>query len=327
MEKNTTLKRTDIIVNAIITVIVLIVGLLLIGDYNEAFYVENSAVRSIFNVLTQVGSELGYVFLLAASILAINKKYGRRLIIGFMLNQFVNSLIKDVVKDPRPDTNIVDGEPIETSYGFPSGHTQNGVAFWGFTFFYTKNTGKKDATNTFIKILSIFFMIVLPISRVIIGVHDLQDIVGGFVIGMIILNAYMPISDRMEKYREKPVGWKIGLGFLASFLLWITVSVLVPDAAEGLGQPGGLLMAGAVFFPIEEEYVKWEPEELGGKKKLIAGVVGLLLTLAVYFGLSAAFGSFTNNLWLWRTLRYFLVGAIVIMVAPYLLKKMLDKND
>ncbi|MCP4763989.1 MAG: phosphatase PAP2 family protein [archaeon] len=331
------LSKKELIISCSITIIVLIIGLvLLVLGLNEGFYVENSAIRGIFNIITQIGDEMAYLVLLALALFAIDWKFGKKLFIGFMINVFFNNLFKDIFKDPRPATNWPDGiteDPIETGFGFPSGHTQNGVGFWGYTLFNYSKNGKPNTINMIFKIVCIVLIVLLPISRVVIGVHDLNDIIGGFVIGMVILILYLLITPKLEIFKAKPLLWKIIVGLTVSLIFWLIPSIILlspyfePTAAENLGQAGGLLIAISIGLPIEEQYIKYDPKDFPIKKKILAGIIGLVITFIGYFGLGELFDIlFTTNLWIWRCIRYLILGLLLTTLVPILLKKTLDKQ-
>lgn len=83
-------------------------------------------------------------------------------------------LIKNVVQRPRP-LEIFDG------YSFPSGHSTV-VALFFLSLLYIIN--KKDILRK----ITIFAMIAVPISRVIIGAHYVSDVVGGLLLGSIVVD-------------------------------------------------------------------------------------------------------------------------------------------
>ena len=97
------------------------------------------------------------------------------------VNIFCSS-IKDILKDPRPLTNDI---RLEKDYGFPSAHSQVSVAAYGYFAYRFKNTKFKN--SSIIPILFSFIIFLVAISRVIIGVHDVQDVIGGLLIGIIFL--------------------------------------------------------------------------------------------------------------------------------------------
>lgn len=322
------ISKRDCIVILTIAGIVLVVGLILIAlGYNEGFYVEDPAVRGIFSIFTEVGGEMAYVVLLALLLFAVDWKLGKALFTQFMINSFLNNLLKDIYKDPRPKWNIVDGEPIEDSFGFPSGHSQNAMGFWGYLFLWKKNTEPKNIPNLILFAISGFFLIVLPISRLILGVHDLDDVVGGTVIGLVILVLFLLIFPFLEPVKQKPIGLRIMIGVIPVIIAWLIVVLAVPEGAEGVGQACGLLLAAAIGFPLEEKYIDYDPLRYSRGQRVLAGIVGLLITFIFYFGLGALFGLFPEELgWILRFVRYFLIGIILLLVVPIVIKKVI-KNQ
>lgn len=82
-------------------------------------------------------------------------------------------IIKRLVAEPRPTG------ALETGFGFPSQHTASYVLFFGLLILWTK--------NKLIKILGIFMILTIGISRVYLGEHYVIDVVGGYVIGFMVL--------------------------------------------------------------------------------------------------------------------------------------------
>ncbi len=66
-------------------------------------------------------------------------------------------------------------EREKTNYGFPSGHTSMSVAFWGTLPFLFNLLS--------LRVLSLVLLILIPFSRMYLGVHFLADVVAGFVLG------------------------------------------------------------------------------------------------------------------------------------------------
>lgn len=324
--QNSYLTKKDLIINLIITVVVLVVGMILIANgLNEAFESSNDTVREIFTIITKMGDDMFWIIILALIIFGVNKKFGRQSLVLFMISLFFNNLFKDFFKDPRPHDYHLDPE---LGYGFPSGHSQHAILFWGFSLLYAKNSKDKINKVNLWNVIFLLLIILIPISRLVIGVHDVQDVVGGFVIGMIILNIYLLLLPKITKLKEKPMGLKIGLGFGIVFAVWIACvlgfpEVNYPEMAYDLGQAAGILMAAAIFFPIEEKYIKFEPAQFPRNKRIISAIIGLLITMILYFGLGALFGAFSGLDWLLRCIRYFILGGFLIIGCPLIIKKIL----
>jgi membrane-associated phospholipid phosphatase len=317
------LSKKDCIVLSVLALIILIVGIILITlGYNEAFYVPNPTVRKIVSLFTEVGSEEAYVALLAIFLFMIDWKMGKGLFVQFMINSFFNSFLKDVFKDPRPQWNETPDGPIEDSYGLPSGHAQNAVGFWGYLLFWKKNTEESSLQRTIFFIVALFFLIILPISRLIIGVHDVEDVFGGLCIGIVILMVYLLVLPYLAPIKQKPMIHQIFLGVALVLTAWVIVLVAVPDATEGIGQAAGLLLAAAIALPIEEKYIGFDPRMYSPIKRIIAGLIGVVITFAFYFGLGAIFKLLPYTLnWLWRFIRYIILGLILILGVPAFLRK------
>ena len=316
----TTLTRRQLVAGVALSAVTLAVGAVLIhSGYNEAFYVEDPAVRAIFNIVTDLGSETFYVVFFTALYFSIDKEFSKNLIVAFLVSNHINATIKVLCRDPRPPTNIVNGRPIETSYGFPSNHSQLSTVFWGYTFIYAK--GKPMAT--LVQTACVALMFLVPISRVVIGVHDLQDIIGGTVIGMLFLVAYLSALPRLEEFRRLPTLRRIPVGMIAVLVLWAGSVLAFPEAAEDFGISGGLLMACALTFPIEERHVNYRPEGLSPIKRLFAGVFGMASTFVVYFALGATIGQIQTLGYVWRFFRYFAIGIFIVLIVPAVLKKLL----
>ena len=118
----------------IVSLAILIVGLILLAlGYNEAFYSDNSTIRAIFTVITNFGDPLVFIIIAAIFYITYDKKFAKNLALGLVCSSYFNSLIKNVFQDTRPPTNVNPSKEyglVETSYGFPSGHSQTAVAFW-----------------------------------------------------------------------------------------------------------------------------------------------------------------------------------------------------
>ncbi|MCK4970795.1 MAG: hypothetical protein KAS77_09715, partial [Thermoplasmata archaeon] len=106
----------------VITMIIVVGILLYAAGYNESFYSENPQVRSVFEALTNLGTDAVYLALLSLIYLSYDKRFGRRLCYVFFFMVYATDFLKEFFQDPRPPANLEREDPY-TSYGFPSGHT------------------------------------------------------------------------------------------------------------------------------------------------------------------------------------------------------------
>jgi membrane-associated phospholipid phosphatase len=323
------LKKPLFLVIFVIFISILVIGLILLGlGYNLAFYNSDPIVQAVYMFFTETGSDLFYVAALSLIYLTFDKRYARFIIPQFIIQLFFNTGMKDIFQDPRPDWNIVNGVPIEDSFGFPSGHSQLAVSFWGMQMYMLQDHPKK---KYILPILAIF-LIFVPISRMVIGVHDLEDVIGGLLIGIGIATAYAYLAPEiMSKTESKSWKWKLSMSLLISIILWVISLVIAfnildsEKAAENIAQPCGLLVALAFGLKIEENLIKYEIEEGNPKKNIILGVIGVLIIFVGYFVLGALFSFIPLPLWISRFIRYILIGTMIALVAPLILKKLQPK--
>ncbi|MFX1420383.1 MAG: phosphatase PAP2 family protein, partial [Promethearchaeota archaeon] len=211
--------------------------------------------------------------------------------------QYLNQLCKSIFRDPRPvATNIGDNYGFDDpSYGFPSGHTQNSTVVWGCLSKEFKDKYKYNNVPIIPIILSVIIFLV-AISRIIIGVHDLQDIIGGFLIGIGVLLLLIYTEPFFSKQFNK-------LSFIVKIILTATVAILLfvigtiayPNAGLGLvippvlyaddgayAQVGGALLGFGIGYLLEQEYVKYNPSQLTNKQKILNIIITLVVLLVVF---------------------------------------------
>ena len=238
--------------------------------------------------------------------------------------------LKLTFQDSRPTTNVnpTTNENIEESYGFPSGHTMSTVSFWGYQFLSVQDLENRKIKLT-VQIITGLLLILIPISRLVLGVHDLEDIVGGYAISMALLTLYMVLEPKISQL-DLSFGKKI-LFSVGGSLLLITISALILywihpedniEQIEELSQGAGLIPGLFLAFIIESEYIKYDSKKLESKQKWIAGILGVIIVVAFYFGLGELFGLFPDNLrYIHRGIRYFLIALIAGLGTPYSVKK------
>ena len=137
-------------------------------------------LTSFFQIITWFGyKDFLFLFIPLCYWLLDRKIFGIFPLFIF-ISALINSFLKEFLQDPRPD-NIFNIDPwlqgMDASYGFPSGHAQLAVVIWGFLFLRTQ--------NNFLKSIFLFLIITISLSRLYLGVHDLMDIIGGLLIGVI----------------------------------------------------------------------------------------------------------------------------------------------
>ncbi len=317
-------EKTQVGINLILKILILaaatfIVGLILLLSglnfwFNYFFY-DNSTLIAIFRLITELGDTRAYIFLIVIVWYVYDKKIAKNLAFGVLGSYFINTIIKDAFQDPRPPTN---DRGYADGYGFPSGHAQQSVAAWGYL-----------AYESYIRKNKILFWIftvlvyVIASSRIIIGVHDVQDIWGGLTFGFIWLILFILIEPKVsEKVSDLSIIIKVILAVvipIVLFLIGIFV-FLVPTGDYGL--ISGAMMGLSLGYIFETEKIKYEPRELSTMQKILNLVIGIVIALVLYLGLSLIFPESQ----IMDLLQYFILSFVLVGFVPWIFVKINRKS-
>ena len=96
----------------------------------------NPACDVLFRVVTDIGNTPLYFVTLAPLFWVADRRRAMVLFVLLALSSYLNTFLKLWLDMPRPDPTLVrvlDPRPaLERSNGFPSGHAQNALVFWGY---------------------------------------------------------------------------------------------------------------------------------------------------------------------------------------------------
>jgi membrane-associated phospholipid phosphatase len=289
---------------------------------------------------TTLGIEEFYLLVVPVLYWCINPNIGIRTGIMLLLSGSTNNIMKWIFQQPRPYWVSTDVNPAlaETSFGLPSGHAQNAVAIWGIM----ANSFK----NIWGWLGAILLMVLIGISRPILGVHFPQDTLLGWIVGFVLLILVSRLEPKMLNWlKTKNDGYKIAFFGSVSAALLI-ISALFNFPLRNWSMPSSWEQNILAAFPSEEVPT---PQSFSSQVSL-AGVffglvfghtllvrnfifsvkgkwwhlifryfLGALGVLAIWFGLDQIFPEGETFIpFVFRYLRYFLVGLWVTYFAPIL---------
>lgn len=312
MSEKTTISKKLLLIILIFAVINFVVGgiFLLLGlnlYFNELFY-GNAITFAIFRAISYIGEDIVQILLLASLIFVYDVKFGRNVGFSLLGSYYFNGVLKDIFQDPRPWTN-----DYETGFGFPSGHSQNAVAVWGLMSYESYNK-----ENKILQWLFIIFIYLIGISRIVVGVHDLEDVWGGFFFGTIFLVLFIyfePIIS--EKAKSLNFLTKAILAIIIPIAMLTIAIIIFPTTTLDYGLCCGGLMGISLGYLIETEKIHYDPKVLNTKQKLVNLVIGLVLTMVFYFALSV----YSSDFFVWRFTKYFILAFLVITLVPWIFTK------
>jgi undecaprenyl-diphosphatase len=162
------------------------------SKYNALYY--------IVRILTELGNF--YVFILLFILFGFYFKWDYRiwymLIIG-VITIGLNFSIKLIVSRPRPLEAY--RWMKETSASFPSSHSAMAMVVYLNLYILGKFSIKNNNLRKIIMILSIIFIIIVGLTRIILAVHYTTDVLGGFLVGIFttLLGYYIYLKNKLNK--------------------------------------------------------------------------------------------------------------------------------
>lgn len=159
-------------------------------------------IIGFFKLLTYLGSEgviaAGFLF----SIGCVVKKKWRALIgwtIALTGGAIFNALLKSLFTRPRPTFS----DPIATSTGFsfPSGHSMSSWIAAGMLLYFLASVIRDDRRRLAVIAIALVGCVMIGFSRLILGVHYLSDVIGGFAAGTLWLGLCIAA---LELTRQRP---------------------------------------------------------------------------------------------------------------------------
>lgn len=302
-----------IIINALVVFIVGII-LLLLGlniYFNELFY-DNVPIYEIFSIITDLGDIIIYIVIITCLWFAYDKRFAKNLAFSLLLGgSYANGILKDIFQDPRPWT-----AREAYDYGFPSGHSQSATMVYGYLAYGVRNK------NKYLAWIFIALAYLVAISRVIIGVHDLNDIVAGLLFGMLFLTLFIVIEPiAAPKINSLSFPLKAILVIVIPLILFIIARFIFPNSDQDYGLYSGAMIGLGLGYLVDGEKIKYDPTILSVKERLINLVIGLLITFALYFLL----GMIPLESQIWDLIQFIILAFLLTTLNPWIFTKINKK--
>ncbi|MHA2504349.1 MAG: phosphatase PAP2 family protein [Candidatus Kariarchaeaceae archaeon] len=294
-------------------------------------------VTSIFQFFTFLGGEQGYILLIIFLYWFFSKRAAIRVVFPLLASAYVNHVLKIMIRNPRPFVTtgtyeqnwaVVEGdvEDLVNSYSTPSGHAQFSATFWGQL---------HAVVRTKLSMILLPVMVFLiGISRVYLGVHYLEDVILGWIVGFIIVLLAMRYEERFaDAWNARSQSSRLLLAMMITTISWVIAGYLSEFSADGemFATLGGMLM-GIVLGITLDTGLQYEPKMIAssvtGKLVIIIGrvIVGLLPVFISLLGLDVVFGMISGDDsligFLLRYVRYTFVGFSGTYIAPFLFMKL-----
>ena len=192
------------ILSLALIVLIILIKTNLITTFDAAVYnlltmYMNESLTSIAKAITLLGQDKFIIFVLILvliiSFILKKIKTGAIVVLFLIITHTLNYIIKIIFQRPRPEIlRLIE----ENGFSFPSGHTMAATALYGILIYLIL----KSELNKNLKIISASILSLMAfsvgLSRIYLGVHYASDVLGAFLISIILLLILISINEKKE---------------------------------------------------------------------------------------------------------------------------------
>ena len=277
---------------------------------------------AFFSVITLFGEETLFIVMGLLFYWCVDKREGYYLLSVGLVGTVINQFLKLLFRVPRPwvrdeaFTIVESAREAASGYSFPSGHTQSSVGIFGAIARWNR--------QKWVRILCIVLCVLVPLSRMYLGVHTPADVGVSVVIALALVFGLYPV---MRKAANSPRAMgKVFAGMTAIAAAYLAFVLIYPFPADVdahnlvSGTKNAFTMLGCVVglwaaYEIEHRWIRFETKGVWWVQALKLAV-GLLPMLAIKSGLKAPLQAMILNDYLADGIRYFLVVIFAGCVWP-----------
>ena len=283
-------------------------------------------------LITQFGEETAFLVVALVLFWCVSKKTGYYVLSVGFIGTLGNQFMKLLFRIPRPwvldpDFTILEqAREAATGYSFPSGHTQSAVGTFGAI--------AHTASKRWIRVIAITIAVLVPFSRMYIGVHTPADVLVAAALAAMLILLLRPVYfSNNGKYIPALLGGMLllAIGYMCFVIFYpFPKNIDTHNLASGITNAYtlfGALLGLIVVYILDEMWLNF-PTKAVWWAQIIKVIGGLLIVLAVKSGLkeplNALFGEYIG-----RSVRYFLIVIVAGVVWPLSFKLLskLGKKD
>lgn len=259
-----------------------------------------------FRAITFFGEVELYMVIFLFIYLNVNKSLAKALVYITLFSSYLNTWLKNYFNMPRPDNAAIVRLMVEKSPSFPSGHAQNSLVFW-------TSLGLRIG-KWFLWIIIIPLLLLIGFSRVYLGVHFPQDILGGWIIGIVIVTLWEEVFLNLKNVPAF-------IRLLSA--IFIPLTLLIFQRTMEISLITGTIMGLSIGFFFEEETLSFDTK--GSVKQILLRCLMIPFIFFIYFGLKVLIPQTISLIFL----RQFFIGFFISYLNPLILVKfgLLEKRS
>lgn len=259
-----------------------------------------------------LGEEEFYLLLMPALYWCISSVLGVQVGFLLLLSANINYILKLVLHGPRPFwySSRVLALSTESTFGMPSGHAQNAVVVWGFL--------ALSLRRRWARVVALALIVTIGLSRIYLGVHFPSDVLAGWLIGAVLLWAYI-------RWGSATTGWLLRWSLRRQVGLALAISVT-------------LVVLGLVVLPL---LGAWPLPEAWARNAAAAGTApqealspdDVISTAGALLGLTSGAAWLYSRGWFntdgpaWKRLLRYPIGLIGVILFWYVLGRFLPRGE
>lgn len=281
-------------------------------------------LNELMLAVTELGGEMPFLIIALVVFWCVDKRRGYYVLSVGFLGTLTNQFMKLWFRVPRPwvlDPNFTileQAREAAAGYSFPSGHTQNAVGTFGALAITTK--------TRWIKVLSVALAVLVPFSRMYVGVHTPADVLVAAAMAVAFLMLLRPFIFRKDEgnvLRLLTVLTLLSAAFLCFVEFWNFPADIdhhnlqsgIKNAYTLIGSLVGLVI---VYF-VDNKYIRFETSAIWWVQ-ILKVALGFLAVLAVKSGLKTPIEMICGGHMIARAIRYFLIVIMAGIIWPLTFK-------
>lgn len=129
----------------------------------------------------------------------LTKRFGLPIAAAAIVGAGINKIMKHIMLRPRPDVSL---HLIEQGgWSFPSGHSISSLLMYGLLAWLIRRYVKDKRIANITTVLLTMLWIGIGLSRIYLGVHYPTDVLGGWMLGMVVMLVVIAVVEKVE-YRK-----------------------------------------------------------------------------------------------------------------------------